>query len=69
LSDRPRVAAFVSMQPCGDQAQLRESMKNWWLTKRAPDYWRGLPGQLEPEPGPPAVLSELGLRLIGVSSW
>jgi Phytanoyl-CoA dioxygenase (PhyH) len=69
LSDRPRVAAFVSMQPCGDQAQLRESMKNWWLTKRAPDYWRGLPGQLDPEPGPPAVLSELGLKLIGVSSW
>jgi hypothetical protein len=69
LSDRPRVAAFVSMQPCGDQAQLRESMKNWWLTRRAPDYWRGLPGQVDPEAGPPAVLSELGLKLIGVMSW
>jgi hypothetical protein len=32
LSNRPRVAAFVSMQPCGDDARLRESMKNWWLT-------------------------------------
>jgi hypothetical protein len=69
LSDRPRVAAFVSMQPCGDDAQVRESMKNWWLTKRAPDYWRRLPGQLDPEPGAPAVLSDLGLKLIGVSSW
>jgi len=68
-SNRPRVAAFVSMGPCGHDAQLRESMKNWWLTKRAPDYWRGLPGQLDPEPGVPAVLSELGLKLIGVSSW
>lgn len=68
-SNRPRVAAFVSMGPCGDNAQLRESMKNWWLTKRAPDYWRGLPGQLDPEPGAPAVLSDLGLKLIGVSSW
>jgi len=69
LSNRPRVAAFVSMQPCGDKVQLRDSMKSWWLTKRAPDYWRGLPGQLDPEPGAPAVLSNLGLRLIGVSPW
>lgn len=69
LSERPRVAAFVSMQPCSEQAQLREAMKNWWLTKRAPDYWRGIPGQRDPEPGPPAVLSELGLKLIGVLSW
>jgi Phytanoyl-CoA dioxygenase (PhyH) len=69
LSNRPRVAAFVSMQPCGDNSQLREWMKNWWLTKRAPDYWRDLPGQLDPEPGAPAVLSDLGLKLIGVSPW
>jgi ectoine hydroxylase-related dioxygenase (phytanoyl-CoA dioxygenase family) len=69
LSNRPRVAAFVSMQPPADNAQLRESMKTWWLTKRAPDYWRGLPGQVDPEPGVPALLSELGLRLIGVLPW
>jgi len=68
LSDRPRVAAFVSMQP-QDSVQVRESMKTWWLTKRAPDHWRGLPGQLDPEPGSPAVLSELGLKLIGVLPW
>lgn len=69
LSNRPRVAAFVSMEPPADNAQLRESMKAWWLTKRAPDYWRGLPGQVDPEPGAPAVLSELGLKLIGVLPW
>lgn len=69
LTDRPRIAAFVSMQPCGDNAQLRESMRTCWLTKRAPEYWRGLPGQLDPEPGPPAVLSDLGRKLIGISSW
>jgi hypothetical protein len=69
LSNRPRVAAFVSMQPPADYAQLRESMKTWWQTKRAPDYWRGLPGQVDPEPGVPAVLSELGLKLIGVVPW
>ena len=69
LSNRPRIAAFVAMHPSTDNAQLRESMKTWWLSKRAPDYWRGLPGQLDPEPGAPAVLSELGLKLIGVLPW
>jgi hypothetical protein len=68
-SERPRIAAFMTMEPCGDNARLRESMKEWWLTKRAPDYWRGLPGQLDPEPGPPAELSELGSKLIGVLPW
>lgn len=69
LSNRPRVAAFVAMHPAGDNPQLRESMKTWWQTKRAPDYWRGLSGQLDPEPGEPAVLSELGRKLIGVVPW
>jgi hypothetical protein len=69
LSNRPRVASFVSMQPLADEARRRELMKTWWLTKRAPDYWRGLPGQLDPEPGAAAVLSELGLKLIGVVPW
>jgi ectoine hydroxylase-related dioxygenase (phytanoyl-CoA dioxygenase family) len=69
LSDRPRLAAFVSMEPPADSAQLRQSLKTWWLTRRAPDCWRGLPGQLDPEPGQPADLSELGLKLIGVLPW
>ena len=69
LSRRPRIAVFVSMQPPPDSAELRESMKTCWLTKRAPAYWRGLPGQLDPEPGAPAVLSELGLRLTGQLPW
>lgn len=69
LSNRPRVAAFVSMQPYSESGQLRESMKIWWLKKRSPDHWRGLPGQVDPEPGMPAVLSELGLKLIGVMPW
>jgi hypothetical protein len=74
FSDRPRCAAFVTMQPAAYDVQpwdpqLREKMKVWWLTGRAPDHWRGLPGQLDPEPGAPAVLSELGLKLIGVLPW
>jgi len=67
LSTSPRVATFVTMQPPNER--VRESMKTWWLTKRAPDQWRGLPGQLDPELGEPAVLSELGQKLIGVLPW
>ncbi|HEY7390266.1 MAG TPA: phytanoyl-CoA dioxygenase family protein [Bryobacteraceae bacterium] len=69
LSKRPRVAAFVSMQPPEESAELRESIERWWLTKRAPNYWRGLPGQLDPEPGAPAVLSGLVLGLVGATPW
>jgi len=69
LSGRPRIAAFVTMQPPADYEQLRHSLMTWWLTKRAPDQWRGMPGQIDPEPGPPAMLSELGLKLIGARPW
>src|SRR5712692_296616 len=40
-------------------------METWWLTKRAPDYWRGLAGQVDPEPGFPAALSELRFAKYG----
>lgn len=68
FSNRPRIAMFVTMQP-NDDPQHRDRMKTWWLTKRAPDHWRGMPGQLDPEPGEPAALSELGLKLIGALPW
>jgi len=68
LSNHPRIGAFVSMQPPTAWPHPH-STKTWWLTKRAPDYWRGLPGQADPEPGPPAVLSDLGLKLIGALPW
>jgi hypothetical protein len=69
LSTRPRIAAFISMGPFIETDDYRDSMREWWLTKRAPRCWRGLPGQLDPEPGEPAMLSDLGLKLIGVSPW
>jgi hypothetical protein len=69
LSTLPRVAMFVTMQPPTESQQYRESMKTWWQTRRAPDHWRGLPGQLDPEPGEPAALSTLGMKLIGLQPW
>src|SRR5579871_1056764 len=69
LSKRPRVAMFVTMQPPGDEVEAGESLQRWWRTKRAPDQWRGMVGQLDPEPGPPAILSQLGMKLIGAAPW
>ncbi len=69
LSDRPRIAAYVAMGPPPDDPLLLGRMERWWREKRAPPYWRGLPGQLDPEPGPPARLTPLGRKLIGLDAW
>ncbi len=69
LSKRPRVATFVMMGPPADYAEEGQLLQRWWQTKRAPVWWRGMPGQLDPEPGEPAVLSDLGLKLIGALPW
>lgn len=69
LSDRPRVAAFMTLSPPADSEALRSAMRQWWLEKRAPTYWRGMRGQLDPEPGEPAQLTDLGKCLIGLKRW
>jgi hypothetical protein len=37
--------------------------------RRAPEHWRGLRGQLDPEPGPAIALTELGRKLVGYDRW
>jgi hypothetical protein len=59
---------FVTMQPNDDPHHLQR-LQTWWKTKRAPEQWRGLAGQLDPEPGEQAMLSELGLKLLGALPW
>lgn len=68
-ANRPRIAMFVTLTPPPDSQEHRDTMRNLWLTKRAPECWRGLPSQFDPEPGPPAVLTELGQKLLGVIPW
>ena len=63
------MAMLVTLQPPDDSQELRDQMRDLWLTKRAPEYWRGLPGQLDPEPGAPADLTELGRKLLGIVPW
>jgi hypothetical protein len=47
----------------------KEEQVEWWRTKRPPPWWRGLPLQIDPEPGEPAPLTGLGRRLVGVDDW
>ncbi|MEM7020634.1 MAG: phytanoyl-CoA dioxygenase family protein [Pseudomonadota bacterium] len=68
-SDIPRFAQYVTMNPIGDEAE-RKKRVDVWQRCQAPDYWRGMPGQMEVEPwGAPAKLTELGEKLLGVKTW
>lgn len=65
---RPRVSMALTMYPEGSDAERRERVE-CWQQRRAPVWWRGWKGQLDPEPGLPAVLSPLGRRLLGIEPW
>ncbi|MEM7121880.1 MAG: phytanoyl-CoA dioxygenase family protein [Pseudomonadota bacterium] len=70
---RPRLSFFVKMDPMpSDRTEVEdryEDAVSWWREKRAPPWWRDLPGQQDPEPGPVADLSPLGRKLIGLDDW
>lgn len=65
----PRVMQAVTMFPASNVSWTREQQVGWWRTKRAPPWWRDVPGQVDPEPGEPALLTEHGQRLIGLRQW
>jgi len=65
---RPRVSLALTMFPEGQDADRAERIA-CWQQKRAPSWWRGWRGQLDPEPGERAYLTPLGRRIVGVDSW
>ncbi|HVE84960.1 MAG TPA: phytanoyl-CoA dioxygenase family protein [Myxococcales bacterium] len=67
-SSRPRVAQYIGMDFIGDQADRQERVE-CWRTKQAPLPWRSWPADVGPEPGPPAQLTALGRRLLGLDPW
>jgi hypothetical protein len=65
----PRVMQAVTMLPPSKCGWSLEEQVSWWRTKRAPPWWRDVPGQIDPEHGAPATLTEHGERLVGVRAW
>ncbi len=73
----PRLMQAVSMlrapRQGGGWPGVRDWPKDeqieWWQSKRAPPWWRNVPLQTDPEPGPPAELTALGRRLVGLEDW
>lgn len=62
----PRVMQAVNLFPINHAKWTRDAQIDWWQTKRAPPWWRDVPGQRDPEPGTPASLTEHGQRLVGL---
>ena len=68
LAAHPRLAFYVSMFPTRD-ASVRDAFIESWRTGRCAPWWRNRPGYDRTEPWPPAQLTELGRRLLGIEPW
>jgi hypothetical protein len=68
LSTRPRLAFYIMMAPARDDPTRAEGVKSW-RTGRCVSWWRDRPGYDRIEPWPPAALTPLGRRLLGVDDW
>ena len=64
---KPRFAQYISMFPAETEGN-REHRIQLWREKRAPQSWRNLPYQQDPEPGMPAKLTSLGKKLLGIQA-
>jgi Phytanoyl-CoA dioxygenase (PhyH) len=68
LSSKPRLAFYISMNPAGN-AQLQKANIESWQTGKCVPWWRERPDYDRTEPWPPAELSDLGRRLLGIDAW
>jgi hypothetical protein len=68
-TSRPRVSQAVTMFPPGLFGTTAEKNTEFFLTKQTWEGWRGLAGQVHPEPGAPATLTPLGRKLVGFDPW
>jgi ectoine hydroxylase-related dioxygenase (phytanoyl-CoA dioxygenase family) len=70
LADPPRLAFYVSMRPADDSHEegRRASVKSWQSGRCVP-WWCGRSGYDRVEPWPPAELTPVGRRLLGIDPW
>lgn len=68
LSSRPRLGFYVAMYPATGEA-LRQAAIESWRSGRCVPWWRNRQGYDRVEPWPPAALTELGRKLLGLEPW
>ena len=67
MSTKPRIAFYVMMGPAEEAS--RQIAVDSWRTGRCVPWWRDRPGYDRSEPWPPATLTPLGRRLLGLDPW
>lgn len=74
-SDRPRLAQYITMQPADDDEELRRLRIESWRERRPArspgggSGWPRDPRDREHTTQSPAVLTELGRKLLGLDAW
>ncbi len=72
LSDKPRLAQYITMFPANDaNTTFREQRVSWWRDRTPPPYdWVvGDPRNREQTQGETAELTPLGRKLLGLDDW
>jgi hypothetical protein len=69
---RPRLAQYITMYPASNDEAARQERIACWRDRHAPSYWeRNIPEELRgcEKQNPPAELSPLGRKLLGLDLW
>lgn len=71
VSDRPRLAQFISMYPARDHEEQRQKRIRDWREREppGPPTFPGDPRRIEQTRYQTAELTELGRRLLGLEAW
>jgi ectoine hydroxylase-related dioxygenase (phytanoyl-CoA dioxygenase family) len=68
-SDRPRLAQYISMRPAREDEEARQVRIKGWQERRPAPNWPGDSRDWEHAHQPPAELTGLGRKLLGVDLW
>jgi hypothetical protein len=69
---RPRLAQYITMYPASGDEAARQERIACWRDRHAPSYWeKDIPEELRgrEKANPPAHLSPLGRKLLGLDLW
>lgn len=69
---RPRLAQYITMYPARDDDESREDRIACWRDRHAPSYWeKDIPEKYKglEKKNPPAELTPLGRKLLGLDPW